>query len=89
MPIHQQIIQTAHATQEITKTSVNPERTCHFILFGIKDEDELIKTQMMLDMKGINTHLFYEPDISSHTSLCTEPIYGEQRKIFKKFKMYK
>ena len=89
LPIHYQIIQAAHATQEITKTSENPDRTCHFILFETKDEKQLEKIKMKLDTKNIKSHIFFEPDINEHTSLCTEPIYGDDRRLFKNFKMYK
>ncbi len=44
---------------------------------------------MKLDIKDIKSHMFFEPDINEHTSLCTEPIYGEDRKFFRKFKMFK
>lgn len=34
--------------------------------------------------------MFYEPDHETgFTAIATEPIYGEDRKFFKKFKMYK
>jgi hypothetical protein len=34
--------------------------------------------------------MFFEPDFGTgNTAIATEPIYGDDRKFFKKFKMYK
>jgi hypothetical protein len=89
MPTHYQIIQAAHATQEITKEIDHPENTCHFILFEAKDEQDLIDIKMRLEDKGIKSHMFHEPDYDTgHTAIATEPIYGNDRRFFKKFKMF-
>ena len=90
MPHFYQIIQAAHATQEITKQIDHPEKTCHFILFEAKNEADLQKIKTKLDMKGIKSHMFNEPDYGTgYTSIATEPIYGDDRQFFKKFKMFK
>lgn len=90
MPQHYQIIQAAHATQEITKEIDHPERTCHFILFEAKDEDDLKNIKLKLDDRGIKSHMFHEPDYDTgYTAIATEPIYGDDRKFFRRFKMYK
>jgi hypothetical protein len=90
MSLHYQIIQAAHSTQEITKQIEHPEKTCHFILFEVKDQAKLIDIKLKLDLQGIKSHMFYEPDHETgFTAIATEPIYGEDRKFFKKFKMYK
>lgn len=44
---------------------------------------------MKLDAKNIKSHMFFEPDCQEFTSICCEPIYGDDRKFFKRFKMYK
>ena len=36
----------------------------------------------------IDAYMFFEPDIDQDTAIATEPITGEKRKLFKKFKMY-
>lgn len=90
MSPHYQIIQAAHATQEITKELEHPEKTCHFILFEAKDQTNLINIKMKLDERGIKSHMFFEPDHNTgFTAIATEPIYGDDRKFFKKFKMFK
>lgn len=88
--MHYQIIQTAHATQEITKEIDHPERTSHLILFEAKNEEHLINIKQKLDEQGIKSHMFFEPDWNTgHTAIATAPIYGEDRNFFKKFRMYK
>jgi hypothetical protein len=90
MPHHYQIIQAAHATQEITKEIEHPERTCHFILFEAKDEQHLKDIKCKLDARDIKSHMFHEPDYDTgYTAIATEPIYGDDRKFFRKFKMFK
>jgi hypothetical protein len=90
MPQHYQIIQAAHATQEITKVTEHSDRTNHFILFEAKDENDLKRIKLKLDDRGIKSHMFFEPDFGTgNTAIATEPIYGDDRKFFKKFKMYK
>jgi len=91
LPIHYQIIQAAHATQEITKEIKHPDKTSHLILFEAKDEQHLEKIKDKIDAKGIKAHMFFEPDHNTgFTAIATEPIYGEEdRKFFRKFKMYK
>lgn len=90
LPTHYQIIQAAHATQEITKSIEHPEQTCHFILFEAKDEKHLTDIKIKLDMSGIKSHMFNEPDYGTgYTAIATEPIWGEARKLFKKYKMFK
>lgn len=90
MPQHYQIIQAAHATQEITKATEHSDKTSHFILFEAKDENDLKDIKLKLDDKGIKAHMFHEPDYDTgYTAIATEPIYGDTRKFFRKFKMYK
>ena len=44
---------------------------------------------MKLKDKGIEHHMFHEPDNNmGYTAIATEPIYGKDRKFFRKFKMY-
>jgi hypothetical protein len=89
LPKHYQIIQACHATQEITKSAEHPDQVCHFILFEVKDECKLTEVKMTLDEKGIDSHMFREPDNGTgYTAICTGPIYGEDRNFFRKFKMF-
>lgn len=60
------------------------------VLCSIANEKELDKLSFYLKEHNIAHHMFYEPDYNTgYTAICTEPIYGEQRKLFKKFKLWK
>ena len=89
LPFTQQIIQAAHATQEITKKFEHPEQTCHFILLEANDRSHLSDIKLKLQDKGIEHEYFFEPDINEFTSIATKPIYGKERNFFRKFKFYK
>jgi hypothetical protein len=60
------------------------------VLFAVKDEVELEKIADYLDRNDVSHERFFEPNYDmGHTAICTEPIYNEQRKLFKKFKLWK
>lgn len=89
LPIEQQIIQTAHATQEITKKTPHPVNTCHLILLEASNKIHLQNIRMKLAEREIEHEMFYEPDNDmGYTAIATEPIYGSERNFFKKFRMY-
>lgn len=93
IPLHAQLVQTAHAALEMGLSlpdSDKPRQTSFLILFEVKDESDLKKKADYLDQHGIKYHMFFEPDYDmGYSAICTEPIYGEKRKLFKKFKLWK
>lgn len=67
-----------------------PNQVSHMVLCSIENEEELDKLGAYLKRHNIAYHMFYEPDFETgYTAICTEPIYNEQRKLFKKFKLWK
>lgn len=57
---------------------------------SIANQEELLKTKDYLDDNGLNNYMFYEPDYSmGYTAICAGPVYGEQRKLLKRFKLWK
>jgi hypothetical protein len=67
-----------------------PDIISHMVLCSIINEEELDKLSCYLKRHDIAHHMFYEPDYETgYTAICTEPIYGEQRNLFKKFKLLK
>lgn len=94
LPIHAQIVQASHAALEMglkIEGERKPKQTSFLIMLEAKDERQLLDIAGFLDEQNIDHHMFFEPDqpIASNTSICTEPIYGDQRKLFKKFKLWK
>lgn len=93
IPLSYQIVQACHACLErgLSLPVCNkPDQTSFLILFSVKDEQDLKQKADYLDRHDISFSMFYEPDYDTgYTAICTEPIYGEQRKLFKKFKLWK
>jgi hypothetical protein len=91
IPIGYQIVQAGHACFEMGMQVLNkPDVVSHMVLCSIINEEDLDKLGFFLKGHNIAYHKFYEPDYETgHTAICTEPIYGEQRKLFKKFKLWK
>lgn len=84
----QQVVQTAHATIEATKSFLNNElEHPHFIVLSIKDEQQLYKAAQKLDKAGIQYRIFTEPDRNNEaTAIATEPIFGENRRLFRSYR---
>lgn len=67
-----------------------PKQVSHMVLCAISGEEELEKVSKYLDKNSIKHHMFFEPDYNTgNTAICTEPIYNKQRKLFRKFKLFK
>ena len=67
-----------------------PESTTHLVLIGVDDQEELLDIRDYLNFKGVQHHLFFEPDDDmGYSSQTTEPIEPSNRKIFQHFKLYK
>lgn len=78
----QQIIQTAHAVDELNKMMTLEEITAstnYMVLFPAAGEFELIEISAYLNSAGIDHHMFFEPDIDSYTAIATKPMVGDQR----------
>lgn len=85
----QKIVQIGHACYEAGKKFGN-EDIPNLVLLSVKDEKDLKSIFRKLDSRGIEFCVFFEPDISSFTAICTRPITDEkERSIFSKWDLYK
>jgi len=93
IPKEYQIVQANHACFEMglqLAEDKKPKQVSFMVLCAISGEEELEKTSCYLRSHNIEHHMFHEPDYDTgFTAICTEPIYDEQRKLFKKFKLLK
>ena len=90
LSIPQQIIQTAHAVDEMNKLYSSDSDSANFmVLSGTENEISLIKIAKDLAMKGIEFHIFYEPDITSYSAIATIPLALDKRKKLQKYGLYK
>ena len=92
LPIWDQMVQVGHACFDGGKhfsRKWKPET--HLILLQVENEKELNEWQERLSEKEVKFTTFYEPDPAleidenpmGHTALCTEPLKGRKRDIFK------
>lgn len=95
LPLADQIVQAAHAAQESGARFGCPE-ACHMVMCGVDNESELMKAASRCVDQGVELALFYEPDpieeggpAMGHTALCTQPVYGHQRRIFRRYQTWK
>lgn len=86
----QRVVQSSHACIEaarqfLDKTDEHP----HLVVISVPDLDQLMEIASYLDSKMVRFVAFFEPDISQYTSIATEPVRAESRKLFRKFKLLK
>ena len=84
------IIQAGHALFEHALTlTEKPEQTSHFCLLEAADEEELMNIASKLEGDEINFTAFHEPDYDTgYTAIAAGPIYGADRKKFKRYKFF-
>lgn len=79
-------------TSETTSISVGTRKMpVHLILFGVKNEKELLEVSRYLNENTVEHHTFYEPDFDTgFTAIATELFdnNSERRSLFKRFRMY-
>lgn len=86
LSIPQQIVQTAHAVDEIGMRHKS-DGTNYMVLCDANDADHLTSIAEHLDMHKIDYEMFFEPDIDQYTAIATQPLKGEQRIPLKKFRL--
>ena len=85
----QKIVQLGHATWEAGLVFDKPDEIASLVLLHAENEDNLLDIAQQLEEKGIEFVMFYEPDISSHTAICTRPVYMKnERSFFKRWELY-
>ena len=86
----QQIVQSCHAAIEATSLIPYNSEHPHLVLCGVRNESELLKISARLQAYNIQFKAFQEPDRNNeYTSIATEPICGNKRKIFKRYQCLK
>lgn len=92
MSIPQQTVQSCHAVIEATKAFGYEKLVKHpsVIILSVEDETALHKARLSLVNNKIQHVHFYEPDIGNElTAIATKAVWGDDRKIFRKYKLMK
>jgi hypothetical protein len=92
LPPSQIAVQACHASIEVARDSLIPSGIDHpsVIVCGVDNEAKLRSSLAYVQEKGIPCRLFHEPDRNNEaTAFATAPVYGDDRKLFKKFQLIK
>ncbi|GBG14329.1 TonB-dependent receptor [Novimethylophilus kurashikiensis] len=91
IPLEHQMVQLGHAALEAGFSFNRPAETSYLILLAAKNQEELVRTAEELADLGIEHHMFYEPDFGpmGHSALATRPLFGDERKHMRKYRLYK
>ncbi len=88
IPLPNQIVQVGHVCYE-AGLKFQAKNDTYLVLFRVDFEDELREIESWLNFNGIETHIFFEPDNDmGYSALCTQPVSGSLRKLFKKYRLY-
>lgn len=85
----QQIVQSVHAAIEASELyyDLNVEHPTVIVL-GVDSLHELIKFTNYVNYNHLNYKCFHEPNMDNEmTSVAVYPIYTDERKLFKKYKL--
>lgn len=89
IPVSDQIVQVGHVCLDAGKKFNPPEHT-HMVVCKVSNFMELEKVHHLCQQNNIATEKFYEPDDGmGHTGICTQPIYGNTRSIFKRYRLWR
>jgi len=91
LSVAQVAIQTAHAAIEVARSLISPDLDHpSVVLCGIDNEFKLKKELERYQGMGIICKPFHEADLGGQlTAFATEPIFGENRRIFKRLQLFK
>lgn len=83
--------QACHACQEIGKIySEQRDTPDTIIVLQVSNKEELLNACNNLELVGIKTNLFFEPDWDyGYTSFATQPVKDSQRIHMKGYKLWK
>lgn len=76
-------VQACHAAMEAGRHLWDDGEHPSIVLLAVPDEETLLKKKSDVEERGIKTRIFFESDFGQHHSaFATEPIEGEDRKVF-------
>jgi len=90
MALEHQLVQACHSSMEAGSDFKESGEIPHLILLSIRDSEDLAKAEELIKANGIRYHKFFEPDNNlGFTSITTEPITYEQKKIFSNYRLWR
>ena len=82
-------MQVGHACLEAGRQFEQPSRVSNLVVLAVPSVSALHQAASRIEMWDIRYVLFNEPDRGlRETALCTEPIYGTDRRCFRQFRLW-
>jgi len=89
IPLADQLVQVGHACLEAGNRFEQPEIASNMVLLRVGSEWELDRAVDEASRRGVLMTKFWEPDWNlGYTAACSEPVFGEQRNVFKKYELW-
>ena len=88
IPVADQMVQVGHVCYEAgLKFGAEPDT--YLVLCQVDTEEALLEAELRLNHEGIETHKFHEPDDDmGYTALCSQPVSGNLRNKFRRYKLW-
>ena len=84
-----QMVQVGHVCYE-SGLRFKADPHTYLVLCAVANEEELLAVEEHLGCHNIESHKFHEPDDNmGFTTLCSAPVSGEHRKLFRKYRLWK
>ena len=89
--LEQQLVQASHAALEAGFRFTQPSQVASVIVLSVSSREELEAAAQRLTIKGIDHHLFFEPDFGmGHSALATRPLtHKKERHLMRKYPLYR
>lgn len=90
LPQSQRAVQASHALLEAARQGLIPHEIehPHLVLLAVEGPWQLNLDQQYLAANGIRFSVFHEADMNNEaTALATEPVYDNQRKVFRRYNL--
>lgn len=88
IPLQAQLVQACHSAMQAG--ALWKGEKLNLVLLQTDSEQSLLDISKFLLENGINHVTFFEPDDDmGHTSITTEPLCSEKRKLLNNFKLWK
>jgi len=90
IPLHQQLVQSAHAAFEAGLRWHSPDKEgTSIIILEVPDKKALLRASRRLGGKDIAHHVFFEPDFEmGESALATRPLVGEERRALSGYPLW-
>lgn len=86
LPLADQLVQVGHACHEAGSRFERTAEPCHLVALAVRDADALLQA---VEATGVRFAVFWEPDDAmGYTAACSEPLYGDQRRPFRRYRLW-